>query len=343
MKIVVFGLVFFLYFVTFSVSAQQPGRLQSAETSFDYTLTTLRESVDKLTGENQNLAAANAELRGRLQNLADELASLQRDEAKVLDQFEAVDVRYQKKKENLRSLGAPLARLRQESASIDEEFRKLSTEISANEKSDQEISQAIDALEQDIQSLKTGAYPALRGEEALLQQRDQLLRQSNANLASLQQAKQEWTGLQEGTDAGPERVEALRKVRDELAKLLEDKQLFTASLFQQAAKEETILEELKDPGNARGAGIALLEKELGPLNTRSQELGREQEKFQQADLERTSKSNGAVEKEKGQWEAKLAEGNERNKTLRADLDMLRKEMVDLDKKKVKLERALYDQ
>jgi chromosome segregation ATPase len=243
-----------------------------------------------------------------------------------------------------RSSGTQLARLRQESASIDEEFGKLSATVSEKDKADQALGQAIEALGQDIRSLKAGVHPALSGEGALLaEQRDRLRKQSSAALVSLQAARQQWLDIQGVNDLGPERVEALRKGRDELEALIQAKELSKANLLKQAAEDENTLAELTSPTKANGSGIAQLEQELRSLNSHSQGLGSELQKLQQSDMDRTRKINESVEQEKQQWEAKLAEGVGQNKALRLELDKLRKEMIDLDKKKAAMEKALYGQ
>jgi len=335
MKTVAASILYILCFTAPAVWAQQ-----TVQTSFDYTLTTLRESVDALARENKEQESSNEQIRLRLQAMAQELKRLQADEARVLEQIEAADGRQQKKMESSRSPAARAYRLRQESLAIDEEFGKLTETIAAQEKADQELDSAIKALEKDIRSLMAGEHPVSGVEDPnLVKERDRLNEQKREALVSLQQVRQQWLDLQGIHALGPENAEALRASRDRLAKQLKRQRELNTGLSQQVVEEEKLWKDMASPAGVGRTGGTDIEQETATLKARSQALAREIERLRQVGAERAQKTKAAFEQERSQWESKLADREARNSVLRAELDELRKEMIDLDKKKSSLEWA----
>jgi chromosome segregation ATPase len=322
-------------------AAAEEANMQSAQTSFDYTLATLRRSVDTLTQENRDLPAANDRLRARLASLRGELSTLQRDESRVLEQFSALEIRYQKKMAGARSLEQQIARLREEASALDNKMAELSMEIAARKNSDADLRILTEKMEGDIRSLISGQVTDSDTDAArLTNDRDQLREQVRLSSLSLQSSREEWLDLQGVIQGGPDRVDALKKQRDSLVAAVAAKRASSAQLVEKVALEQQVLAEIPSPQKIGPDGISGLEQEVRSLNEKYRGLSKEFAVLQKGD-DKARRGDDPVENERRKREAQLTTMSERNKSLKAELDRLRKQMVDMDKKKVQLEKIVY--
>ncbi|MBF0387182.1 MAG: hypothetical protein HQL20_04930, partial [Candidatus Omnitrophica bacterium] len=71
------------------------GQAVGASDKLDYTLGTLKASVDRLSQENKRLAATNDQIRLRLRSLNDQLAAERAQAVKLDGQWQSLEPRYQ--------------------------------------------------------------------------------------------------------------------------------------------------------------------------------------------------------------------------------------------------------
>jgi len=108
-----------------AMAADETANIQSAQTSLDYTLTTFSAAVEKLAVENRELSALNDRLRSQLASLQEEHALLQRDEAKISNQFASLEGQYQKRMAGRNSVDQKISLIRQEALSLDNASARL--------------------------------------------------------------------------------------------------------------------------------------------------------------------------------------------------------------------------
>lgn len=105
--------------------------------------------------------------------------------------------------------------------------------------------------------------------------------------------------------------------------------------------EQSIIDDISAPEKISPSGIAILEQELRGLNYKSRVLDKDLRAWQKGD----NRSQMASEKESSELsklEVKVNEMVERNNKLKAERDQLRRQMVNMDKKKARLEKAVYE-
>jgi len=334
----------FFFFVMCCVAA--PGvamgegtDVKSAQASLDYTLTTLRGSVEKLTQENQTIAATNEKLRAQLPSFQIELSNLQRDEAKLAEQFSALEGKYQKRTAGLRGVKEQVIRGQAESLFLDKEMAEVLKAIEAKEKVDADFRTAVEKKAEEIVILKTPTSGVEEDAARLVQEKNRLQAEIEAKTVSLQQARDEWLELQGIIQGGTGRVAVLRKERDNFVRTIEAKKNSCARISEKLAKGQEGRDGVKALGNPEN--IAALEGELRKLDEEYRSVTRELSGLKKGESEKTKKGIDPIENERRKLEGQIAAATDRNSSLKLEVNRLRRQMVDLDKKKIQMERVIY--
>lgn len=336
------SLLFMTIVIAVSVAIAEEGDIRSAQTSLDYTLSTLLRSVEKLSQENREIAAANDRLKPQLDSLQNELSSLQRDDDRILEQFSSLEDKYQKKMVGVESVARQIALLQEEASSLDVAMAEISSGIAAKEQSDEDLRVAIEQREEDLRGLMSGATPDVDSDAAQLAvERDRLREQARSGLLSLQRIRGEWLQLQEVVQGGPQHVGILKKDKDSLIAALETKKISCSKLDEKLKAQQKVVDSMASTNEITPAGIYALEQEIRDLKEKFNALNKDLAGAQKGEASKVREDSDATKNEQRQLEAKVVEASERNKSLKVEIDQLRRKMVDMDKKKILLEKAVY--
>lgn len=316
--------------------------IQSAQNSLAYTLSNLRNSVEKLTKENQELGAVNDRLRQQLGSLQNELVALQRDDSRLLEQYSSLEKKHKKKIEAIRSVEDQVARLKEEEVNLSKAIASISEEITDRERADADLGAVVEQKESEVSAaMRQPVKEQAADEPELIAARNRLLQKSRAGEVLLQRTRDEWLELQEVVQGGKQRLESLKKSKANLVRAIEGKEEECVQLADKVRAEQSIIDDISAPEKISPSGIAILEQELRGLNYKSRVLDKDLRAWQKGD----NRSQMASEKESSELsklEVKVNEMVERNNKLKAERDQLRRQMVNMDKKKARLEKAVYE-
>ncbi len=316
--------------------------IQSAQNSLAYTLSNLRNSVEKLTKENQELGAVNDRLRQQLGSLQNELVALQRDDSRLLEQYSSLEKKHKKKIEAIRSVEDQVARLKEEEVNLSKAMASISEEITDRERADADLGAVVEQKESEVSAaMRQPVKEQAADEPELIAARNRLLQKSRAGEVLLQRTRDEWLELQEVVQGGKQRLESLKKSKANLVRAIEGKEEECVQLADKVRAEQSIIDDISAPEKISPSGIAILEQELRSLNYKSRVLDKDLRAWQKGD----NRSQMASEKESSELsklEVKVNEMVERNNKLKAERDQLRRQMVNMDKKKARLEKAVYE-
>lgn len=316
--------------------------IQSAQNSLAYTLSNLRNSVEKLTKENQELGAVNDRLRQQLGSLQNELVALQRDDSRLLEQYSSLEKKHKKKIEAIRSVEDQVARLKEEEVNLSKAMASISEEITDRERADADLGAVVEQKESEVSAaMRQPVKEQAADEPELIAARNRLLQKSRAGEVLLQRTRDEWLELQEVVQGGKQRLESLKKSKANLVRAIEGKEEACVQLADKVKAEQSIIDDISAPEKISPSGIAILEQELRGLNYKSRVLDKDLRAWQKGD----NRSQMASEKESSELsklEVKVNEMVERNNKLKAERDQLRRQMVNMDKKKARLEKAVYE-
>jgi chromosome segregation ATPase len=327
------------------VQVAQAGKLAGSErkTVMESTLDRLSESVVRLTRENQELAALNDRMRLQIKPLETELTALQGEEGRYAAQLSSMEARYQKRKEELKVFESRVGDLQGVLAGLEKEQEGLSGEVAAKEKAGLEIQERTRQLAGEIESLRDNKDlpPDPQGQLAgLIAQRDRLVQDLRSAEDSLKRTREEWAHLGQMSEAGPGRIENLRKEQGHLESALKVQQESLAVLQKKFADDERAFQAdtTQEIGDEQ---FSALEKEVGELKARNRDLEAALVALQKGWMDKDREAAKTSLAEYRELKALYKKALEENRQLRAERSRLRPRMVDLDKKKSALERSIY--
>ncbi len=325
------------------VSGQSVLAQSGSVATFDRTLETLRQSVAGLVKENQAINAENIAMRARIKGAQEALRSLQA-EAQRLEVKKAAEMqRNQNHSGGVDALKAQVAQVdgtlnqaRSEFSAEREKFQALQQEQSVLEQKADALSAEISAM-----SMPGASSNAVRKDlDALKAQQGVLQRQLLDAVNKVQQAKLRWQDANAVVTTGPEQLAALKVERDALAKTLPQSEADLTKLSNQVAEMQSAVDRLRaeDYSDIRAGR---LDSEVKDMAERNRKLEVEILALTKAGEEKLKRFEDDKEKIRKQYEAKQEDLSGRNAALKSELNSLRKQMVDLDKKKAVLEASIY--
>ena len=311
--------------------------------TFDVTLETLRQSVARVARENQEINARNQAMRARIKLLNDRLRSLQADTARLEARRSGLMARAERRtggadamKEQLAKTEYDLQEARKNKAAQDASLTSLQDE-------ERLAQEKINSLNEDIAAIRGGASEAMPVRQDILvarKDKESLQARLQEAVRDLQAATREWQDLNALVTTGPQQVVGLKSDQEKLQKALTqveaDLARDNARLPQAQAELDKILQE--DYSETRAQRLESDVKEMGE---RDQKLVAEIATIEKSRGEGQARQQVRQETLRKEYEAKHEEFLKRNKDLRQQLDALRRQMVDLDKKKSALEAGVY--
>ena len=311
--------------------------------AFDRTLETLRQSVAGLVKENQAINAENIATRVKIKALQEGLRSLQA-ESQRLEVKKAAEVQ----KTQNRSSGVDV--FKAQAAAADVVVKQVRDEVEVEraalkdfENEESALQQKADALSADIAAMNV---PGSSSEEvkkelvSLKTEQNVLQQQLSDVLLKVQDAKQQWQQANAVVSVGPVQLDALKTERDTLVKALPQVEADLAGLGARLSEMQGVLDRLhsEDYSDTRAGRLDSEVKDMAERNRKLESEILTTTKTQEEKLKRFKEDQ---EKMRKQCQDQQEQLSKRNADLKVELDTLRKQMVDLDKKKSALEGLIY--
>jgi chromosome segregation ATPase len=315
----------------------------SSAASFDHTLETLRQSVVRLVKENEQINAGNLLSRSKIKSLQEELRSLEAEAARV-EAKKAAEI------QKVQSHSGGVAALKAQVAEVDGALKQVRDDLTAEqvqfkalENEERDLQQKADVLRADVAAMnKPGSSSEkARDEVASLQAEQGVLQQQLFDIVNrVQQAKQQWQDMNAVVTTGPQQLVSLQAEQDAFAKALPQAEADLANLGVQLTDMQTTLDKLRseDYSDTRSGR---LDSEIKDMAERNRKLESEILTTTKISEEKQERFKADQEKTQKEYQARQDELSQRNVDLKFELESLRKQMVDLDKKKSLLEAALY--
>ena len=314
-----------------------------AVNTFDYTLETLRQSVSSLMKENQDINAKNIAMRAQINQLSDELKTLQvagsRLEIKKAAQL-------QKGKERMSGVDAvktQLAHMEDAQKGVDQEIIKENDRIKVLENEDRLLQQKVDDLSTQIsESAAAGNVSEewRKDVEAAKLQRDNSQKSLYEVAGRLEESKKAWQDINLMLTTGPQQLEVLKAEQAKLEKALPDAEKDFAKVKADLTEAQAALDKLKaeDYSEAR---VQRLDADVKAMGEDNRKLEADIFSAQKISEEQMRRFNENQETMRVEYESKFQSASIHNQELRKELHDLREEMVALDKKKSELEALIY--
>jgi chromosome segregation ATPase len=310
--------------------------------NLDNTLETLRESVAALVKENQAINAENLNMRARVKGAQEDLRSLQAEARRLEEkktaemqraqsrsggvtgmkaQISQVDLALKQARDDVASEQALLNRLENEEIALRQRTEALSAEMAATGRS----RASVEKIEKDLVSFEE--------EQVILQKK------LSDVVNRVEKAKRQWQDAYTMASAGPQQVEALKAEYEALLKDLPGAEAELSKVSAQLAGAQAALDKLsEDYGQSRADDISGEVRDMAERNSQLEFQILEITKSKEEKIKGLEDKNA---KARAEYMAKHQELLQRNVDLKAELDSLRKQMVDLDKKKAALEASIY--
>jgi predicted nucleic acid-binding Zn-ribbon protein len=219
----------------------------------------------------------------------------------------------------------------------------VAASVAEKEQADQALAleASTDALV--VAELKSGAGTVdVEGDLDLLARRkkelEKLARDSSGTLAV---AREEWLGLRGITEGGPARIEALKAEGSALGQQVQLKEAAIKEMRAMLNEQEAFLARFSASPVANETNARDLERDISVLSEKVRILSKDVAKIDKERQERERKIEQQRQKDVEKAEARKSNLELQNRALRDEFDRLRKNMVDLDKKKSQLERRVY--
>ncbi len=309
------------------------------QSNLEYTLSTLKESVSKLSEENRARKAANERLRSKLLELNDQMKVLQADEVKINVKYGSVEQRYQRKAADQSLLQERLRQTLKSTADFKQEIRTAEAVLANRDLEALAVFARIDELAREVGNIRAGLVSgedrtadlqSLRADQAVLQ------KDSEASSEELARIRDEWKELTVAINAGPGQVDVLMKEQLELKSSVANRSIEVQSLrskLDEVQKKDQEISVMSSP-----EGIAQIEAKVAILTRQLQAL--EEEVGQ---LERSPRSLGlpqALEAKLKKDQSRFKELLHQNQSMKMALKDLQQTMVNMDKKKLQFEKEM---
>jgi chromosome segregation ATPase len=310
---------------------------------FDRTLETLRQSVARLLKENAQINTANLGARARIKVLREDLRSLEA-EARHLEEKEAAE------RQRVQSRNGGVEALKLQVAEADGVLKRTRDEVLAEqakfnalENEEKILRQKADALGADVALMsrsRANADKEGNSFDALKTEQETLQKKLADVVNRVEEAKRRWQDINAVVTKGPEQLEVLKVENDKLVKAVSQAEADLTRINAQLADVQAAFDKMRadDYGDTRAGR---LDSEVKEMTERNRNLESEILTITETREEALKRSQADQEKFGSQYQAKYEELLQHNVDLKFELDSLRKQMVDMDKKKAELEAVVY--
>jgi chromosome segregation ATPase len=320
-----------------SCLAQQEDLLQ--ENILDSSLTALRDSVARLTLENRELTALNEQMKPQLTELNKSFAAGQAAEDQLMKDLAVTEAALRQRQEAESSIHSKVLQVQGEVDLVAKNCNLLMSDLLARSAADETLRKEIVLLEQQNFQLRFGEPEATVEPDDtlrdLLAERERLNKELSGAKQSMQELRERWAAMGKSAVAtDPVRVNVLRgeiqqismQIRNKEAecKRLEAKVVAAKNASPSGRSEEFVRQDIKQR----------LEQEVGRLEARLEELEAESRGVRKGEPEVPSTMEHPVNSRL--W-ARFKALSQQNTQLKAEMDRLRRAMVEADKNKARAE------
>jgi predicted nucleic acid-binding Zn-ribbon protein len=304
----------------------------------DKTMSTFMDSVERMLAENKKMVDTNQSLRDKIKALQEEITAAKNEESRLQAQLGKVDTSYQKKRGAVVGLQEMLTDAAQAQASLNYERMTVEKDLKTKDAEYGDLQKKIETLQKEFVPVSSDAELETRL-ASLQAERDGLSDQLAVFTKRVEGLNNEWQSLSVSVSSGAGQAQVFEKEQAQLKEQISRKQGSLNSLGQKASEQKKLIEQLSSSAMAnelfakKQSEAAALDLELQALQNGISAL---EEKA--ALLTVTEEKETPKRKKKEEMLKDLALSQ---MSLRSEISRLRQEMVQLDKKKVSLEKSLY--
>ncbi len=323
------------------VSAQEAANVAEAQVNLDSTLVSLRQSVARLSLENEEIGRLNNTLRGQIKKAEEELAVSQREEARTGQQYQALEATYKQKRDAVQTLEERSMQLDKMSSDIGREAEQVLAALKVREEEASEVATVAEVLAEQVKELRQrAAEPVVRISTSEAIDQHKLARDLAATEASLIKTREEWLSLQRLIEGGSGQLDLLKTENAALRVKIKEVSDGLASVQASLSQQEAFVKRVSAADTAPEV-LAALEGEVRGLSDEISSLQKEFGRLEKERIAKSRKGTDAKEAEIKKIKASYDELKVKNFALREELKKLRQSMVTMDKKKAGLEKQIY--
>jgi hypothetical protein len=324
------------------VYAKPPVNVAEVPVSLDSPLASLKQSVARLSLENEEVASLNGALRAQIKNAEQELGVLQREDARIREQYQAVESTYKQKRDALQILEQRLLQLDQVSSDLAREADRILEVVRVREEEEAKMTMEVQVRTAQLVEMRQHvAEPVSRSSLTDTIDQHKLARDLAATEASLLRTREEWLALQRLIEGGTGQLDLLKKENAALRVRIQAATEALANTEASLSNQRVSLERMSSWSQDNPDAVLALEREARGIADEVASLQRELARLEKERVEKGRKVSSTKESEMKRLKASYDELKEKNLSLREELKKLRESMVTMDKKKAGIEKQLY--
>ncbi len=324
------------------VSAQEAVNVAEAQVNLDSTLVSLRQSVARLSLENEEIGRLNNTLRGQIKNAEEDLAVSQREETRTGQQYQALEATYKQKRDALQTLEERSMQLDKMSSDIGREADQVLAALKVREEEESEVATVAEVLAEQVKELRQrAAEPVVRVSTSDTIDQHKLARDLVATEGSLIKTREEWLALQRLIEGGKGQLDLIKTENATLRVKIQEASDDLASTQAALSEQNAFVKSLSSMDAGNPQTLLALEGEVRGLSDEIASLQKELGRLEKERIAKGRKGSDAKEAEIKKIKASYDELKVKNFALREELKKIRQSMVTMDKKKAGLEKQIY--
>lgn len=311
---------------------------RDVQIDLEQTLFSLKESITKLSLENEEIMQVNASLRQKIKTMGEQYQSLQQEENKKKNEYEKIQSKDQQKQMPLQELEVTVLQFDKTLALLEAQAEQQMQFLQEQEKEEERLITTASVLSEQIHQMRlelAQVIPAVSRPEKI--DKYQLARELMETEQKLKDAQEEWVLLQELLERDINQLGDFKTENTAIHTKIESMSMDLEELKNTLKTLESFVQQFSGSEQENLKMMMGLENDI---QTISQQLLSMQSHLGSTDAiadSSHSKMMKTKELEIKQFKDKHRMLEQDNQSLRLELKQLRQKMVDLDKKRTSLE------
>lgn len=312
--------------------------MRGVQVDLEQTLFSLKESIAKLSLENEEISRANVSLREQIKIMGESLRKLEQEAKKQEQEYQAIQEKDKQQRAPLKELEAKVFQLDEMIVSLDEEFKQQGDLIKSQESEESRLFAVASVLSDQVQKLRVELTQTMKTTNTSEKvDRHQLARDLMTTEENLKKTQEEWVLLQELLQRDQSKLGDFRTENTAIQTKIEEVSVDLEELKMTLKNLESFIRKFSGSDQENLKTVVELEKDIQQL---TQEIILAQSNVENHTMVAGASKNKAIklkESEMNRLQTLYYELEKENSSLRLELKQLRQTMVDLDKKRTFLE------